>query len=90
MRDFMTPTPTIRVGLRFRRSSARTLQNIANRIRAGELPHQAVSTFELAADAARTGEPLIVECKDPMEAHLMAAGYVRFGIAMPAIETLTS
>lgn len=81
-------TETIRVALRFNRASARTLRNIAARIRAAELTGLTLSVFECAADAAETGEPLIVECGDPIEAQLMAAGYTQFGVAAPTIETL--
>ncbi len=79
----------IRVGLRFHRSDAGLLQLLADRIRARELPAHAVQTFAAAADAATTGEPLIVLCEHPSEAQVMADGYVRFGVRRPAIEDLT-
>lgn len=80
---------TVRVGLRFRRGDARVLRAIAERVRLKELDEQHVATFELAAIAAETGEPLIVCCEDPTEAILMAHGYARYGVRLPAIEELT-
>lgn len=80
----------IRVGLRFLRSDAPLLRQLAVRARRGELGQQAVTTFEYAADAAQTGEPLIVICEHSHdEALLMAAGYARLGVTHPAIEELT-
>lgn len=79
----------MRVGLRFRRGDARVLRAIADRIRAGDLGGQNLATFDLAADAAKTGEPLIVECDHHLEAVLMADGYARFGVRRPAVEELT-
>jgi hypothetical protein len=77
-----------RVGLRFRKGDARLLQALAERVRQGEIPG-AVSTFEQAELAARTGEPLIVICEDPVEAHQMAALYARLGMKRPAVEELS-
>lgn len=79
----------IRIGLRFRPRDALLLHQLAERVRHGELGPQHVATFENAADAARTGEPLIVLCEHAEEAHLMADGYARLGVARPAIEELT-
>jgi hypothetical protein len=79
----------IRVGLRFRRGDARVLRALAERVRAKELGAQAVATFAGAADAAATGEPLIVLCNDHTEAQVMADGYVRYGVRRPAVEELT-
>jgi len=79
----------IRIGLRFRRSDARLLRDLADRVRQGEMGEQHVSTFRDAADAAATGEPLIVLCEEPFEAEMMADGYARFGVPRPAIEELT-
>lgn len=78
-----------RVGLRFHRGDAVLLELIAERVRQGDLGSHDVATFAGAADAARTGEPLIVQCENPMEAVLMADGYVRFGVRRPAVEELT-
>lgn len=79
----------IRVGLRFRPRDAPILQALADRVRQGDLGDQHIQTFASAADAASTGEPLIVHCDDPLEAVLMADGYARFGVQRPAVEELT-
>jgi hypothetical protein len=80
----------IRVGLRFDRRDAWLLHSLADRVRAGDLGRQAATTFEYAAQAAETGEPLIVLCEHSAEeAVLMAAGYTQFGVTHPAIEELT-
>lgn len=80
----------LRVGLRFDRRDALLLHHLAQRTRAGELSDQAVSVFQLAAEAAATGEPLIVVCEhSAVEATLMAHGYAQYGVSMPAIEELT-
>lgn len=79
----------IRVGLRFHRRDAALLLGLAERVRLGELGAQHVATFSNAADAALTGEPLIVTCMHPSEAHVMADGYAQFGVRRPAIEELT-
>lgn len=79
----------IRVGLRFARRDAARLQALANRAMLAELADGHVATFRYAADAARTGEPLIVQCTHPSEAQVMADGYVRLGITRPAIEDLS-
>lgn len=76
---------TIKVGLRFRRSAARTLRNYEARVRNGELVGD-VATYEQAALATEKGEPLIVVCTDVAEAHKMAALYAMHGIAMPTVE----
>lgn len=76
------------IGLRFARRDAPLLRALANRIAVGELRGPAHSTFDLAADAAETGEPLIVMCERPVEAMLMAAGYSQFGVQAPTIENL--
>lgn len=79
----------IRVGLRFARKDAIALDALANRIMLAELAKGHLATFRYAADAARTGEPLIVQCNHPSEAQVMADGYARLGITRPAIEDLT-
>lgn len=78
-----------RVGLRFPRSQARPLRNIAERIHARELGAEHAALFESAAEAARTGEPLIVQCHDALEAVMIADGFPRWGIVRPAIEELS-
>jgi hypothetical protein len=80
----------IRVGLRFARRDAPLLYALADRVRAGDLGRQAVATFEHAAQAAETGEPLIVLCEHSAdEAVLMAAGYTQYGVTHPAVDELT-
>ncbi len=79
----------IRIGLRFQRRDEPLLRALAARVRQGDLGAQHVATFTNAADAAATGEPLIVICEQRDEALLLAAGYARLGVPMPAIEELT-
>lgn len=50
--------------------------------------HEAVGLFRRAADAARTGEPLIVVCSHPSEVEMLADGFTFYGCARPAIEAL--
>ena len=84
----MLNTTTIRIGLRFDRRDARTLRALADRAAHRELGANGVQVFQAAAEAATTGEPLIVECQSPLEARLMASGYVRFGVRRPVLEQL--
>lgn len=81
--------PSIRIGLRFNRRDAKLLRELAERAGRRELT-EARKVFSDAADAARTGEPLIVLCSTPVEARLMAAGYTRYGVAEPVLESLES
>lgn len=78
----------VRIGLRFRRSQARLLRDLAERCKVNDLGAQHVATFEQAAQAAASGEPLIVICMEPIEAVAMADGYTRFGVVRPSIEQL--
>jgi hypothetical protein len=78
------------VGLRFHPTDARRLREIAQRIRAGELGKQHVGLFDKAADAAQTGEPLIVQCTDPVEAIVMADAFPSWGVGRPVVEELNS
>lgn len=78
----------VKVGLRFRRGDARVLDAFAQQVRNNELMGD-VATYEQAASAARTGEPLVVLCDDPKEALQMAALYATAcGIKRPAVEAL--
>jgi hypothetical protein len=79
----------IRIGLRFDRRDAEYLRTIARQIRSGQRSGETVGGITLAADAAETGEPLIVQCESAQEAKQMAARFVRLGCTMPAIEELT-
>lgn len=74
-------------GLRFKATEAPKLRALADRVKATDLRAD-VSTFEQAALAAETGEPLVVHFVDPKEVLFMVAGYVRHGIVQPAIEEL--
>ena len=83
----METTTSHRIGLRFDRRDARLLTELAERAKLREIgEHQ---TFALAAEAAATGEPLIVECNSPIEVALMAQGYARYGVRQPTIEQLS-
>lgn len=81
-------TAELRLGLRFDRRDFRLLRELAQRVRRNEIQGDA-GTFELAAQAAATGEPLIVICQTPEEAHIMAAGYARIGCRQVAVEHLS-
>jgi hypothetical protein len=78
----------MRIGMRFDRRDERLLRELAERAKRRELGVQAQSVFASAADAASTGEPLIVECESVIEAAVMAAGYVRFGVREPVLDSL--
>jgi hypothetical protein len=78
-------TPNMMMGLRFQKSQARILRNLAERAKARELAG-AVSLFEKAAEAAAAGEPLLVACTAPEEAVAMAAGFSQYGVVPPTIE----
>ena len=80
---------TIRVGLRFRRRDVARLLACAERVRHMEIGDQHVGLWDSAADAARTGEPLIVQCGTAEEARAMADAFVAYGITRPAVEELT-
>jgi hypothetical protein len=77
-----------KVGLRFRANDADRLAALAARVRLGEIPG-AAETFDQAEIAARTGEPLIVVCDNPREAHEMASLYAMAGVERPALEALS-
>ena len=79
----------LKVGLRFKRSQARLLRHLAARVRNSELPNSHAAIFDAAAQAASTGEPLIVICRNQMEAQMMAAGYTQYGVTAPTIEQVS-
>ncbi len=82
-------TPEIlSIGLRFKRTDAPILRRLERAVRNGELVGD-VTTYEQAALAAETGEPLVVLCNSAREALAMAAGYVANGTSQPAIEPLS-
>lgn len=76
----------IRAGLRFSRSDAKLLEELAERVRLAEMGAEPVQVFAGAADAARTGEPFIVWCEHPDELKMMADGYIKWGVRRPAID----
>lgn len=80
----------MRLGLRFRRGQARVLGEIANRCEQIPDAHDQVTLFRSAAESARTGEPLIVECVEETEAIAMADGFTLWGASRPAVEDLAS
>jgi hypothetical protein len=80
----------IKLGLRFDRRDAPRLREWARRVRNGELgPHENVGTYQLAAEAAETGEPLLIEAQEPMEVVQLAAAYTLMGFRQPVIEELS-
>ncbi len=85
----MNPNQTFNVGLRFRKSQARTLRNLALRLNAQDQDREAIALFDKAAAAAASGEPLIVVCGHPGEAMLMAEAFTRYGVRRPAVEALS-
>jgi len=89
-REPMPQPDSIRMGLRFAKSQARTLRNIAEHLRTLDPATNVVdiSLFDKAADSAAEGEPLIVMCSDPDEVREMAAVFVRLGVKEPDVEDL--
>ena len=79
-----------RIGLRFRKSQARTLRNLVDRMKSEGIDQDHIGLFEAAAEAARHGEPLVVICGDPMEALLMVEAFPKWGIVAPTIEELSA
>ena len=86
MTDTAPAPQTLRVAMRFERSDIANLQAAADRAKVQDLRAD-VSTSELAADAARRGEPLIFECDSLDEARLIAAGYTLHGCKAPTFES---
>ena len=87
MPEQLAPPDTLKVGLRFKRAAALLLRTLEQRVRLGEIQGDA-STFEQAAIAAETGEPLVVTCTSHDEILIMAALYVRLGLDQPEIVDL--
>lgn len=81
-------TATFRIGLRFAGRQARLLEHIAAQLRSDGGERMLINLFDQAADAARTGEPLVLICDHPSEAHQTAAHFALVGCEMPAIESL--
>lgn len=82
-------TTTFRVGLRFPRSQARVLRNVAQRLNQADVDREHTSLFDKAAEATAMGEPLIVFAENLLEVELMAAAFPRFGVVRPTIEELS-
>jgi hypothetical protein len=80
---------TVKAGLRFRRSQARVLRALVVRAEHRELPSANVTFFRMAAEAAHTGEPLLVECTNEAELALLASGFAHFGVVPPTIEQVS-
>lgn len=80
----------IRVGLRFQHADAQLLRFLAERVKLMELGQRDVATFSSAAQAAETGEPLIVYAESLDEARLMAHGYSQYGVTVPTIDQLSA
>jgi hypothetical protein len=73
-----------RFGLRFKRTDARVLYRLADRVRLGDMEGD-LSTFEQAAISAERGEPLEIQCT-PAEAQALAVGYALNGTSLPTID----
>lgn len=84
-----TLPPMVTLGLRFRRSQARLLRDLAERAKAGELPG-AVSLFANAANAAGKGELLIVGGDSVDEIRALAQGFAIYGVTVPTVEMLSA
>lgn len=78
---------TIRLGLRFSKSQARVLRNLATWCRANGVPGD-IALYDRAAESAEDGEPLVVHCNDPAEVEQMQAAFVTLGVKRPVIEQL--
>jgi hypothetical protein len=77
------------LGLRFSRSQARILDNIAEDLRSRRPDGIDISLFDKAAESARDGEPLVVLCDHREEIEKMARGFELWGIKRPVIEELS-
>ncbi len=78
----------MRFGLRFACKDAPFLAALARQVRSGQRKGP-VGGLAAAADAAETGEPLIIQCSTPQEAEQQAAHFVLLGVTRPAVEELT-
>lgn len=86
----MNDQRTLTVGLRFDRRDARVLQALVDRCMSEGIGREHTTLFRQAAGAARSGEPLLVECMAPEEAVAMADGFTLYGVRRPAVEALQS
>ena len=78
-------TASISIALRFDPRDAELLERLADRVQAADLLAD-VSTFRLAAAAARNRESLRFECESPEEAAIIAGGFVMHGCHPPTID----
>ena len=78
---------SIRVGLRFERSQLLPLQVVADAIR--PFKSDDVRLMNFGIEAAASGEPLVLHCKDIDEANRIAQVYVDHGLKRPTIEELS-
>jgi hypothetical protein len=76
----------IRVDLRFRRSQAPRLRDIAAQVRSVRPRGVDVSLYDKAAESADDGVPLTVLCSRSEEAEAMADAFARLGIRRPQVE----
>lgn len=82
------PAPHIRLGFRFHRGDALRLETLAELARSGQIGDRHVAKFAKAAEAARSGEPLIVYVRDPDEGRQVAAWYATFGVLEPTLDDI--
>lgn len=87
----MIDQTVVSVGLRFDRSQARKLLEVAEQLGRTDNLRSHAAIFHQAAEAAAGPDGLmIVKCFDPMEAILMAAAFPRFGVKEPVVEELSA
>ena len=82
----VAPTPSsITLALRFDPRDADLLDRLADRVQVRDLLAD-VSSFRLAAEAARNRDALRFECEDVADAARTAARYVALGCRPPIID----
>lgn len=84
----MKPAETT-IGVRFKRTDAPQLRALAQRVRLKELPGQHANLFDSAADAAESGQPLLVRCSSPEDGLLIVQGFITYGVAPLGIDYLS-
>ncbi len=77
----------MRIGLRFNQKDKNTLARLA--IEFEGQPGIDTRLYRYASEAARTGEPLIVQCEMAAEAHQMAQMFSNLGVTPPTVEALS-
>lgn len=79
-----------RIGLRFKRGQAKTLDRLADHFEV-DGHHEHVTLFRQAAIHARSGEPLIIEAESIEEARDLASAFTRYpGVIAPELVQLTA